>query len=111
MERTAVRSKDIAIVGYDTATSTLEIAFKAGGVYRYFDVPSPIYQELLKAESHGTYFNQQIKEKFKFENWPKLSTICIAGKRRKTTPLQLPSLRPHFGHVRGITVTYHYNII
>ena len=64
MERTAVRSKDIAIVGYDAGTALLEVTFRGGGVYQYTKVPAEIHQELMRAESHGTYFNQNIKDKF-----------------------------------------------
>ena len=64
MERSAVRSKDIAIVGYDPASSLLEITFRGGGVYHYTNVPKETHAALMKAESHGTYFNQFIKDKF-----------------------------------------------
>ncbi len=64
MERVAVQSRDIAIVGYDPATKALEIAFRNGGVYRYAGVPEEIHKNLMSAESHGTYFNQNIKDKY-----------------------------------------------
>lgn len=66
MERIAVRSRDIAIVGYETQTSTLEIAFRIGGVYRYSRVPAAVYQELLKAPSQGMYFDQHIKHQYPY---------------------------------------------
>ena len=55
MERTAVRSRDIAIVGYDEKESVLEITFRGGGVYQYQDVPEAVYRELMAAPSHGNY--------------------------------------------------------
>lgn len=67
MERIAVRSREIAIIGYDPSSLTLEIAFRNGGVYHYFDVPEKIYQSLMTASSQGTYFSQFIKEKFRTE--------------------------------------------
>ena len=66
MERTAVRSRDIAIVGYDSKTSTLEVTFRNGGVYHYFGVPAEVYKTLMTAPSQGTYFNQDIKEKYPY---------------------------------------------
>lgn len=57
MERVAVRSRDLAIVGYEAETATLEVAFRSGGVYHYSGVPVRLYEELLRAPSHGTYFN------------------------------------------------------
>ena len=64
MERTAVRSTDLAIIGYDAGVSTLEIAFKNGGVYQYRQVPERVFQSLLKAPSHGRYFNEHIKDRY-----------------------------------------------
>ena len=67
MERTAVRSRDIAIVGYDAETGTLEIAFRAGGVYHYFGVPEEVYKVLMSASSQGTYFEQEIKHRYSYK--------------------------------------------
>jgi len=64
VERSAVRSTDIAIVGYEKDTQTLEIAFRSGHIYRYRDVPEAIYESLMKSESHGSYFRDHIREKF-----------------------------------------------
>lgn len=64
MERTAVRSRDIAIVGYDSETSTLEIAFRIGGVYHYSGVPEEVYRTLMTTSSQGIYFDQQIKHQY-----------------------------------------------
>ncbi len=64
MERKAVQSKDLAIVGYDPRKAELEITFRGGGVYRYEQVPSEVYQGLMSAPSHGTFFNQKIKDAF-----------------------------------------------
>ena len=64
MERVAVQSTEIAIVGYDTKTQTLEIAFRNGGVYQYKNVPEEIHQNLMSAPSHGIYFNQNIKDRY-----------------------------------------------
>ncbi len=67
MNRTAVRSRDIAIVGYDPETSTLEITFRIGGVYRYFEVPVEAYQALMSSPSQGKYFDQHIKYSYRYE--------------------------------------------
>ena len=67
MERIAVKSRDIAIVGYEIATLTLEIAFRRGGVYHYSGVPVEIYQGLLSASSQGKYFEDRIKHKFPYQ--------------------------------------------
>jgi hypothetical protein len=70
MERHPVISSDLASVGYDPATQTLEIEFKATGVYRYFSVPPEVYETLRSTPSPGKYFLQNIKGKFAWEKSP-----------------------------------------
>ncbi len=66
MERTQVTSSDIASIGYKD--SVLEIEFHSGNnVYQYFQVPEQEYNELMNAQSHGKYFNQNIKNKYQYE--------------------------------------------
>jgi len=48
-------------VGYDAGERVLEIEFPNGDVYRYFDVPESVYDGLMDAESHGTYFHRNIR--------------------------------------------------
>ena len=67
MERVAVRSRDIAIIGYDPSSLTLEIAFRSGGVYHYFGVPEEIHKNLVVAASQGKYFEESIKYKFRYQ--------------------------------------------
>ena len=61
-----VRSRDLALIGYDNMTSILEVVFRAGGVYRYQGVPESIYQELMSAPSHGTFFQRHVKAQYPF---------------------------------------------
>ena len=49
---------------YATASKARE---SSGKVYRYFDFPRHQYDELLAAESKGTYFAEQIRGKFRYE--------------------------------------------
>ena len=62
MERTPVESSNLASVGYDPTSATLEIEFRKSGIYQYFGVPSSTYDELMSAGSKGTYFDQNIKK-------------------------------------------------
>lgn len=66
MNRTPVDSSNIADIGYDEATMTLEVGFRNGTVYQYFDVPYPVYQEFMSASSHGTYLNANIKSVYRY---------------------------------------------
>jgi hypothetical protein len=61
MKREPVQSSNLLAVGYDPATSTLEIDFRSGGVYQYYGVPGQVYECLMKAESKGSYFHHYIK--------------------------------------------------
>ncbi len=67
MERQPVSSSNLVSVGYDEDSSTLEVEFKSGTVYRYLNVPSFEYERLMAASSHGIYFNANIKDKYPFE--------------------------------------------
>lgn len=64
---TPVESSNLAQVGYDTASSTLYVEFKHGGLYRYFNVSLDQYTALLAAESCGKYLNAEIKPRHGFE--------------------------------------------
>lgn len=61
MRREPVESSTISSVGYSQETSTLELEFLGGNVYRYFAVPVAIYAALMKAESKGSFFQQAIR--------------------------------------------------
>ncbi len=61
MDRTTVSSSNIASIGYDVASATLEVEFNSGAVYQYFDVPESIYQDFLTADSKGSFLNVNIK--------------------------------------------------
>jgi len=56
-----LRSSLLASATYDASQSILQLQFRDGAIYRYFQVSPRCYQELLRADSHGTYFNQYIR--------------------------------------------------
>ena len=66
MDVKPVKSRDLALIGYDAATAILEVVFRAGGVYRYQGVPESIYHGLMAAPSHGTFFQKHIKVQYPF---------------------------------------------
>lgn len=61
MERTSVSSSNVASIGYDNASQTLEVEFLNGSIYEYYDVPENVYQELIAASSVGGYLAQRVK--------------------------------------------------
>lgn len=64
MKRQQVTSSNIYSVGYDVQSQILEIEFHSGGIYQYFNVPSAIFNNLMSASSHGSYFNRYIKGQY-----------------------------------------------
>lgn len=66
MKRTAVDSSNLASVGYEPVSQILEVEFNSGTVYQYFDVPQSEYDDLMAADSHGRYFNQNIRDVYRY---------------------------------------------
>jgi hypothetical protein len=66
MEMTNVDSSNVESVGYDEESSTLQVEFKNGGVYQYFDVPEEVFIGLRDADSVGRYLNANIKGIFRY---------------------------------------------
>jgi hypothetical protein len=64
----SVDSSQISEVGYDAASSTLGIRFKAGSrspasEYHYANVPPLVHRAMITAESVGSYFAAEIKKR------------------------------------------------
>ena len=66
MNREPVTSSNIASIGYDSASQTLEVEFSNGAVYQYFDVPSAVHEEFMNEGSHGSHLNQNIKGSYRY---------------------------------------------
>jgi hypothetical protein len=47
-----------------SSDETLQLEFRTGPVYRYFGVPSAIFQNLITATSKGAYFNRNVRNSF-----------------------------------------------
>lgn len=61
-----VKSSMMTAIDYDDDRRELDITFVGGKTYRYFEVPSDIYDGLLDAESKGAFFNEHIKDRFEY---------------------------------------------
>ena len=66
MQRTVVESSCLEAVGYDHANLVLEVQFKNGHVYRYFNVPYVAVEQLMTARSLGRHFNSNIRDRFRY---------------------------------------------
>ncbi len=67
MIREPVTSSMITAVGYDSQSAILEIEFRNGRAYQYFDVPEFLYRGFMLADSKGEYFSRRIDNRFRFE--------------------------------------------
>ena len=61
MERQPVASSNVASIGYDPNGSELQVEFKNGSVYSYWNVPVAEYRALMGARSKGSYLHFFIK--------------------------------------------------
>lgn len=62
-----VESTLIKEISYDAATLVLTVVFvNSEDVYEYKGVPAAVYEELKGAESKGSYFVKNIKDKYEF---------------------------------------------
>lgn len=67
MPRRPVRSSNIASIGYDSNTNTLEVEFLNGAVYQYYGVPKAVYEGLMNASSHGSFLAAHIKGRYQYK--------------------------------------------
>lgn len=65
IRRTPVNSSAVASVGYSKRQHALEIEFRNGAVYCYFDVPVKNYHELMAASSKASYYDINIRHHFR----------------------------------------------
>ena len=60
-------SSAIDRAAYDVDAATLDLWYKGGDRYRYFDVPEAVFDALLAADSAGEYVNREIKPHYRYE--------------------------------------------
>ena len=66
MQRTELDSTSLKGAAYCVQGALLELEFRRGAIYRFGGVPEATYQELLRAESKGLYFNHHIRNRFPY---------------------------------------------
>ena len=66
MIRDPVPSSNLASVGYDDATQTLEIEFSNGTIYQYYNVSPPLFEQLMQAPSKGQFLNVYIRNAYPY---------------------------------------------
>jgi lysyl-tRNA synthetase class 2 len=68
MAHVPLQSSVLAAAEYLPELQALDIVFNTGEVYRYLKVPMSLYQDLLKADSKGIFFNAHIRNQFSFQH-------------------------------------------
>lgn len=66
MKRKFIDSSTLQTVGYEPQSGTLEVEFKNGKLYQYYEVPELVYRQLLAADSAGKFLNTRIKPMYSF---------------------------------------------
>jgi len=61
-----VDSDAIAEIRYDPKREMLFVRFVSGGRYSYFDVPAAVHAAFVEAESHGRFFQENIRDKYDY---------------------------------------------
>ena len=63
---TAFDSSNVIKIGYEKDNSTLEVEFKNGGTYQYYDVPEQIWEAFKAADSKGQFIHQNLKGQYRY---------------------------------------------
>ena len=73
IRRAKLKSSLLAECCYDGSLSVLDVTYVDGKSYRFYDVPESVWLKLEKNGSHGRYFLDEIRERFKRSRIPSLS--------------------------------------
>lgn len=59
-------SSNIARYRYDTKGHVLQVEFKNGGTYNYYDVQQAIFEQMKTATSKGQFLAQNVKGVYRY---------------------------------------------
>jgi len=62
----AVRSSAIVRIRYQPKERELLVTFVSGKTYAYEGVPERVYDAFVAAPSHGTFFNEIIRDRYPY---------------------------------------------
>ena len=66
MERQLVASTNIASIGFDEPSETLEVEFFNGTVYQYYNVGAALFEQLMESSSKGRFLNAYIRSAYPY---------------------------------------------
>jgi len=67
MERVLVESSTIKAIGYDKSLEYLEVEFKKGTVYAYYDVAPEVHEALMESKSKNKFVISNLQGKYEVE--------------------------------------------
>lgn len=73
--RIYVASSCIAAMAFSAEEGILQLEFRNGLTYEYFDVPAEIYTQLCSAESKGAFVTRFIRGHFSFRRLPRSDVL------------------------------------
>jgi len=82
--RVPLESSLLAWVRYDGARRQLQVQLHSGERYLYFQVPATCFQQLLDADSKGSFFNRHIRNYFPYQHLSRPSAPVVLSAPRKT---------------------------
>lgn len=64
-----VQSTMLRAISYDEKARELRVRFTGGGIYRYYQVPAAIVENLLDPPngSPGRYFNDHVRDAYEYD--------------------------------------------
>jgi curved DNA-binding protein CbpA len=65
INRIRVKSSNVFAIGYDKINKVLQVEFKKGSIYEYYDVSEEIYFAFMNAESKGRFMGNLYKYKYR----------------------------------------------
>jgi hypothetical protein len=73
----------ISRINYHPTTRRLFVTFVGSGkTYMYFDVPNDEYQDFIASPSQGRFFNDRIRDHYRYIELESRDTGTVARRRR-----------------------------
>jgi hypothetical protein len=61
-----VDSSNIEAIGYDADARELWVRFVSGSTYVYANVPPATHNDIMRADSKGSYLNREVKPNYAY---------------------------------------------
>jgi hypothetical protein len=66
VQRFKVRSSNVVSVGYHKLLKILQVEYRGGTLYQYYNVPESVFIHLMKVESIGRFMNKNINFRYPY---------------------------------------------